>query len=306
MIAAVVTSYGRWELLRRLLASLRRCTPPLRVVVVDNHPEHRVRSLVRTEGWGDMVVLEPPENLGPGGGVALGLTHALTDPAVQHVLICDDDAEVDPTAPAALAEIADRHGSAAALPLIERADGTIGWFPGLLEPAKWRVIKRSGLRPAEYLTQCGPDPVRFSWAPWPVLLITRAAIVACGVPRADVWYQISDLEYTLRLSAQRPCLWVPTVRCRHLPPGLPPGSRRGYFYDCCGLQNSFYVFVHLPHARSALRHLPGNLCRFVARWGARPSVFADLFRAFWWGTLRARPGGATGFTYFRERAEQCR
>jgi hypothetical protein len=302
MIAAVVTAFERPELLRRLLASLRASGDVGRTIVVDNSP----RPLACAE-WGDGVeVIRPERNLGTGGGVACGLRAAFADPAVTHALICDDDAVVEPGAPAALRAALEPRGGFAAVPMVLRANGVIGWFPGLLDPKKWAVIKRQPLQPAEYLQRCGPEPVRFSWAPWPVLLVTRAAVEAVGVPREDLWYHGVDLEYTLRLTARGAGYFVPSVRSSHLPPEQRLSRAAEHDRECLGLQNQFFMCVHLPHARRAGRHLPGNTWRTVRRAPHRLAAMVDCIRAAWWGGVRGRPATAAGFDLFLRRWSESR
>lgn len=299
MIAVTLASFGREALLRRLLISLRPC-PALagcRLIIVNNG-RSSIDTVLAETGWADATVLTPGSNQGCAGGLALAIAEALRDDRVRQCLIMDDDATVEPDAPARLRGALESTGGALAAPLITNAAGEVGWFPGLQDRRRWRVIKRPGLRPAEYLAECGPGLVRITWAAWPVLMVDRAAIERNGLPMRELWYQGVDLEYTLRLTAREAGYFVPEARAWHIPPAIT-WDRRFFLRECGGLQNSFFVFLRLPHGRRALRHLPGNLYRFLRCWGWRPRVLADVARAFWWGAVRARPQGAAGFDYFR-------
>ncbi len=303
MIAAVIPSYGRPALLARLLASLRAVEPsPPRTIVVDNLGDGAARRAVDEAQLPDACVLVPGRNLGTGGGVAHGFAHALADPAVRYCAQLDDDAVVEPGVFAELARVLAASPAGAATPMILRADGAIGWFPGLRDRRKWRVVLRARdrLLPEEYLAECGPAPVPFTWAAWPVALFKRSAIEQVGLPREDVWYQATDLEYMLRVAAGPGNLWVPAARSWHLPPDLAGYPRRRYWRDCIGLHNCSYVFARLPHGRAALRHLPGNYWRFLSQWGPRPRVLADALRCFVWGALLGRPAGHPQSARFRD------
>jgi GT2 family glycosyltransferase len=307
VIAAVIPSFGRPALLARLLASLRAIEPaPPRVIVVDNLGDGTTGRIVDDAGLPDAHVLMPGRNLGTGGGVAYGFKHALEDPSVRYCAQLDDDAVVDSRVFVELERVLAASTAGAAAPMMLRADGGIGWFPGLQDRRKWRVVLRARerLMPEEYLAECGPEPVPFTWAPWPVMLFKRPAIDRVGLPREDIWYQGTDLEYMLRLAAVEPNLWVPTARSWHLPPGLDENPRKRYWRDCIGLHNCSYVFVRLPHGRLALKHLPGAYWRFFRAWGVSPSVLADALRCLTWGALSNRPAGDPRASRFRERWQE--
>lgn len=305
MIAVTIASFGREDLLRRLLVSLRPC-PALAdgPMVIVNNGGQPLDALLRETGWASAQVLVPATNQGCAGGQALALTEALRDPRVRHCLILDDDATVDPDTPELLRRALESTGAALAVPMITNAAGEVAWFPGLQDRRRWRVIKRPRLRPEDYLAECGPDWVRFTWSAWPVLLVSRHAIERHGLPMVELWYQGVDLEYTLRVTAHEAAYFVPTARARHLPPAIT-WNRRFYYRECGGLQNSFYIFLRRSYGRRALRHLPGNLYRFLRAWGCGPRVWADVGRAFWWGGVRAKPQGTPGFDHFRRAWESA-
>ncbi len=304
MIAAVISSYGRLPVLDRLLASLRDVQPaPPRVIVVDDRGGGAVEQLVAAAGLPDARVIVSGRNRGTGGAVAIGFAAALADPAVRHCVQFDDDAVASPWALEGVRRALDASDAGAAAPMILRADGGIGWYPGLQDRRKWKVVLRANgrLTPEEYLQACGPDPVRCTWSPWPVMMFKREAIERAGFPREDIWYQAVDLEYLLRLASHRLNLWVPSERCWHLPPDLAPHPRQRYLRDCIGLQNCSFVFARLPHGRLALKHLPGAYWRFFRAWGVRPPVLADAMRAFVWGMVLAKPTGSPGYMRFKNR-----
>jgi hypothetical protein len=304
MIAAVVTAFERPALLRRLLTSLHASGDVSRTWIVNNSSQPLADGLASLAPG--TTVIQAERNVGTGGGVARGLSAAFADPAVQHVLICDDDSVLAPGAPSALRATLAENGGGAGVPMILRANGTIGWFPGLLDRAKWRVIKRQPLLPAEYLARCGPAPVRFNWAPWPVLLVTREAVALAGLPREDLWYHGVDLEYTLRLTAHLPGYFVPAVRSEHLPPAGVLSSDAAHARECFGLQNQFFISSRTPHGRSLARHLAGNTWRVFASAPRKPQAALDALRAAWWGAGRGRPATTPRFDLFLQRWERAR
>lgn len=301
MIAVVVATYGRPALLTRLLRSLAPSRGVLRLFVVDNHPVPSARLVLAAEGWSDGTVIEPGENTGTGGGVGLGMAAALRDPQVRHVLVADDDTVLSANAPERLAAACDAHGAGCVVPLFDREDGTLGWFPGLLNRAKWRVIKRPGVTAEDYLARCGEAPEPFTWSPWPAMVFSRAAIERIGFPRREIWYQGVDLDYVLRLTMELPGLLVPTVRCQHLPPHAQENRERWFYRETSGLQNGFVIYVRSRHGWRAARHLPGNVFRYFQSVGWTPRALGAAALAAWWGLIRARPSGAPGFTYFKDR-----
>lgn len=304
MIAAVVASYGRLNLLDRLLKSLHCAEPEVpALILIDNLGDGGAAKIAAANGFGSARVIYPGRNLGTGGGVAVGFQEALRDPAVRYCLQLDDDAVVSPGSLAGLVRALDASSAGAAMPMMIRANGNIGWFPGLKDRRKWKVVLRARktLRPEEYLAECGDAPVPFTWAAWPVLMVKRSAVERVGFPREDIWFQAVDLEYTLRLAYHVGNIWVPSVRCGHFPPDGDVVRRRAYWRDCVGLHNCSYIFARLPHGRRALKHLPGNYWRFFRSWGVGSSVLADALRCFVWGTVQAKPAGASGYTRFRER-----
>jgi glycosyltransferase involved in cell wall biosynthesis len=287
-VVSITVTRRRAPVLRRLLESLARCGPPLaEAIVIGDGVDAETEAAVRRV---DLVCRYFPvsEETGQGGGVAAGIRAALENPATTHCLLLDDDAVVPPESVAILVEEMGRHAAGCAVPLIENEDGRVGWFPGVTDPLRWRVLREPGLRRDVYLARCGETPVAFTWAPWPFLLVARHAVEAVGLPRADFGFGGDDLEWTMRLSASFPALLVPRARGQHWPPPRPRGPE-AYDIDCLQLQNLGMLAMHLPHGRRARRHLPGSFWRFLRKWGARPGVVIDAARAKWHGVICGRP-----------------
>jgi GT2 family glycosyltransferase len=302
-VVAITATNRRSAELARLLASLATEGPALAgAFVVDNAASSETADIVRRAPW-PVCVLAPGENVGCGGGVALGLREALRDPAVTHCWIFDDDAAATPGALTALLAALETARADAAVPLVTDAAGHIGWFPGPLTRPAWDVIRRPGLTPAEFRRTCGEAPLHWTWAPWPSLLVTRRAVETAGLPRDDYWFQGEDLEWTLRISACLAGVLVPAAECRHLPPTADDPART-FLKQALMLQNNFYTGTRLPHGRRLLRHAPGNIGRFLAANDFSVRALAAVWQSGWRGAIRGLPAGAVGGDGFRRAWER--
>jgi len=207
---------------------------------------------------------------------------AFKDQTVTHVWIMDDDACATSGALSAMLAAATRANAGAVAPLLPDASGVIKWFPGPLPQPAWNII-RSNVTPQEFLARCGDTPLRWNWATWASLLVTRESYAAIGVPRADLWYQSTDIEYTLRLSQRFSCVLAPAATCLHLPPPCPQALARRKEY--WALQNNAYITFRLRHGLRILRHLPGNHYRYWRRNGGTWEALAESVLAFWRGSI---------------------
>lgn len=286
-VCVVIAAYGGLELLRRCLASLQGQGDALvGVIVVDNRQDAATAEVARAVCPIPVQVITPAENLGTAGGLAAGLEVALADAATTHFWILDDDAQATPGALPGLVVALVSGGAEAASSLVTDADNIVRWFPGpLIQPA-WDVI-RSGVTPGEFRARCGVGPLRWEWATWASLLVSRRAVETVGLPDARLWYQGTDIEYTLRISAQFPCVLATDAVTPHLPPGqnVERRARKEYW----ALQNGAYVAVRLPHGHRTIRSLPGNHFRYWRNRGFRPTALLASAMAFWRGAVVGRP-----------------
>ncbi|MEI6350498.1 MAG: glycosyltransferase [Verrucomicrobiota bacterium] len=291
-VAVVIATYRRAPELRRLLASLALCPNPLAVVVVDNANDPETEAVVRAAPI-ETLRLVPPANLGCGGGLAFGERAALEryGDRLTHFWLLDDDTEAtSETLPRLLAGLC-LEGAAVACPMITDADGNLGWFPGLLDRAAFDAV-RTSKTPAEFRARCGCKPVRFSWATGVALLATRQAIEELGVHRDDFWIRGEDLEFTLRITAQCPGVFVPDAELAHLPRSSgnsPAESAAERKKHAAMIQNIAFISTRLPHGRRIQGTVPGNVWRYLKTWGL--ASLPEVLKALWLGGVRGWPVG---------------
>ncbi len=294
-VVAVIATCRRAPELQRLLDSLARIPRGLLgVVVVDNGADDATRQAVAASALA-IEHLPQSRNLGCGGGLAAGERAAVArfGPAFTHLWILDDDAVVELEALEILVAAMERAGAGVAHPLVVDSAGRVGWSPGLLDRRKQRAL-RDPLTPAQYAARCGLEPVPFSWSQGIALLVTRPALEAVGFHRDDYWVRGEDLEFSLRLTARFPGIYVPAARVRHLPPEGDPIAARAAEYPKhrAMLQNIAYTALRLPHGRRIARTIPSNWLRFLRTWGWTPHVMGDAFAAFFRGAIFGEPAGA--------------
>lgn len=288
-VMGVVTTRQRWELMRRLLASLHGQGAELAgVVVVDNGGTQAHEAELRAASPVALHWVEPGQNLGTGGGVARGLEEALRRPGTTHCWIMDDDMVASAGVLSIMLNAMAAVQAGAVSPLLSDHQGRIAWFPGPLPQPAWREI-RANLTPTQFLARCGPAPLRWNWSIWASLLVSRPAVESVGLPNSLLWYQGSDIEYTLRLSARFNTVLAPAAVCQHLSPPISSDERTHKAFQ--SLQNGAYMAVHLRHGRRLWRHLPGNHFRYWRAGRFSLHALGASLNAFWRGAVLGRPVG---------------
>jgi GT2 family glycosyltransferase len=302
-VVGIVATFQRVPELHQLVNSLQEAGPELKaLVVIDNSPERGAEAVVSMSHLAT-VYLHPGRNLGCGGGLHLGMKTALEKfgDRITHLLLLDDDAVLPANAITALIKRARAVGAEVVYPMIVNHEGRIGWFPGLLSPIPWNVIRQVDT-PEEYWKKCGNTPVPFSWSPGVCLLISEDAVRTAGFPATDFWVRGEDLEYSLRLTSKFRSAFIPDVVVQHLlSQAISPGSSGELLKHLAMLQNIAYMATRLPHARRLLRTIPGNTFRFFRVNGYSLSHFGSLCAALWLGMFRGRPAGADGYNLFEKR-----
>jgi GT2 family glycosyltransferase len=215
LVVAVVLSWNRRDDTLACLRSLRGVGySPVRVVVVDNGS---------TDGSADAVAAEFPDaelvrndvNRGYAGGMNDGIGRAL-DLGADHVLLMNNDVEVDPGFVSQLVDEAGRAPDAAALsPVIVFADRPdLVWYAGApFDPERGYNGRITGYRkPVGQFREV----IETQRAAGTALLIPRGAIERVGVFDEGLFAYSEDTDWSLRArAAGYRLLVVPAARVRH-------------------------------------------------------------------------------------------
>lgn len=192
-LLGVVVTYQRPDELRRSLAALCAQTRRLdRLAVIDNDPNGDVQTTVDDYACAarEVLVIESQENLGPAGGIALGM-EALTPDAEDSdfvVVLDDDDPLIDDRVLEDLLTVAtSRRG--VRLGGIGLRGAALNKRTGRLHKPSPEVLLRDGSAKVDYL--------KSDWAP----VYSVAAIRDVGTFEADLFFGFDDLEFGLRLNA---------------------------------------------------------------------------------------------------------
>jgi GT2 family glycosyltransferase len=216
LVVCVVLSWNRRDDTLACLASLEQSThEPTRVVVVDN---------ASTDGTVDAVAAAFPsvdivrnaENLGFAGGNDVGLQWAL-DAGADHVLVLNNDVEVEPTTVTRLLE------AASSLPAVGAVNPKILFAepPGRIWFAGARFDPRRGYngRQRGYGRLDGPDyatTVETDRACGAAMLLPREALQAVGRFDEELFLYSEDTDWSLRAKAAGYRLYVvPEARVLH-------------------------------------------------------------------------------------------
>lgn len=171
------------EMLRRLAEQDHALE---RLVVVDNDPSEAAAALVAPHGE----YIPAPENLGPAGGIAVGMLRLLEAASDGDwiVTLDDDDPPSGPHALGALAAFAEHMAAR------DPAVGAVGQVGARFDARRGRLVRVRD----EELT--GPVAVDYIGGnAFPVYAV--AAVRALGPFRDDLFFGFDDLEYGLRLRA---------------------------------------------------------------------------------------------------------
>jgi len=187
-VHGVLVTYRRQqELVASLTAVASQTRPFDRFVVVDNSPstanERAVRDLVPGTEY-----VAAPENLGPAGGIAVGMRHVLAHAGDDDwVMTLDDD---DPLRePGVMAMLTD---FAAGSRERDPATGGVGLTGTRFDRRKGRIVRV----PDDELHGAVPvDCIAGNQCP----LYAVRALRAVGPPRAELFFGLEELELGLRL-----------------------------------------------------------------------------------------------------------
>jgi rhamnopyranosyl-N-acetylglucosaminyl-diphospho-decaprenol beta-1,3/1,4-galactofuranosyltransferase len=187
-VLAVIVTHNRFAVLRDTITAVRSQVPaPQGILVVDTASDDGTARRVEQELPG-VECLALDDNAGPAGGFAAGLSHALGRDADMFWLL-DDDSAPEVGALASLLRAASARPQAAA----------IGMRGGLLRHG--RIVHVSDPAENDHMPEVAPGVFVADFAMNDGSLISRRLVETVGVPRADLFIMMEDIEYTFR--AQR-------------------------------------------------------------------------------------------------------
>jgi GT2 family glycosyltransferase len=203
-VAAIVLSWNGREDTLACLRSLAR--EPVETIVVDNASEDGSAEAVARD-FPDVALIRNERNLGYAGGMNVGIRAGLRRDA-DHVLLLNNDVEVEPGAVAALLSAAE--GAGAVCPVIVFTDDPQRvWYAGAgFDPRRGYNGRHSTEVPSavtETERACGA-----------AMLIPRAALDEVGLLDEELFAYWEDAEWSLRARrAGLPIRVVPAARVRH-------------------------------------------------------------------------------------------
>lgn len=197
MVAAVVLSWNRREDTLACLRSLAAADPAPDVVVVDNASSDGTAEAVRRAfPW--IHLIENPSNLGFAEGNDVGIRHALAHGA-DHVLVLNNDTEVDPAFLAPLLDEASRRPDAGALsPKILFAEPPdLIWFAGAeYDPHSGYNGRQRGYR--EHDDGSFDTVVETGRVCGAAMLVPRTVLEKVGVFDPELFAYSEDTDWSLR------------------------------------------------------------------------------------------------------------
>ncbi len=300
-VAVVIVSYNTAGLLRDCLTSLRACTLPLRIVVVDNASQDGSPALVQTE-FPEVVLVALAHNPGFAGGTNIGLAHLAGQPlpaegvsmappdaatqlqiAVPYVLILNPDTVVHPGAIEAMATFLDAHPRVGLVgPRLLNPDGTIQpaafRFPTLLMTAL-DLFPPGEVLPGRLYGSWwhGRYPQEAGATPFPIdhplgaCMLVRATVLASVGPLDEAYFMYSEeIEWCWRIRQAGWAIWqVPAARVIHV-----GGAATRQF--------RWKMLVALWRSRARFAALRGPAWRFAAHQAIVRAGMLRLSLRAWW------------------------
>jgi GT2 family glycosyltransferase len=277
MIAAVVPTHNRKDLLRRSIARLLGQSRPLDgIIVVDNGSTDTTLDMLHSD-FPDITVLALPENTGPAGGYARGLKMAYQK-GYDWIWIVNDDAIPRQDALEELFAAMEVCSAAYEVGVL----ASMQWNPTTQKLQGGRLWKDRIVKPPEAYCSDHAEPYAVDLVDSTSSLINRHVVEEVGLPREEFWGWFDDYEYCLRIRAEGyTILTVPTSVVEHEPgrtravklfgqmrafPSLAPPCR--HYYEA---RNLTYVVVHERRSYKAFLYL---LWRHLV-WAAAILFFDD-------------------------------
>ncbi|MCG8350948.1 MAG: glycosyltransferase family 2 protein [Chloroflexales bacterium] len=273
-ISAIVPT---WNALRYLPACLMALRAQLgaadEIILVDNASRDNAAAWARRFA-ADVRLLELPRNLGFAGGVNAGITAACND----LLLLCNDDALVEPACVAGLWEALHNHPQAGAAAGVL----TFSTRPGVVASVGISV-RRNGV--ATDLGMGAPvsalpiAPHEIFGASGGLMLLRRAMIDDIGPFAAEFFNYLEDVDLAWRARLRGwSCRLAPTARARHV-------------YSASSVQGSPFKqrLLGRNRLRAIIRCMPAPLLRQCL-----PAILSYDVLALAYAALRRQPAIATG------------
>jgi rhamnopyranosyl-N-acetylglucosaminyl-diphospho-decaprenol beta-1,3/1,4-galactofuranosyltransferase len=287
VVAAVVVTYNRRQLLMESLAALQAQTRPAdTVIVVDNASTDESAAAVG-ERFPAVRLERLARNTGGAGGFAFGMALALATDA-DLIWLMDDDTVPEPGALAALLDARDRHPGGPPALIASRVVWTDG-RPHPMNTPRVKPFARAAERRAAAAAGC--QPIRS--ASFVSVLVDAGVAARRGLPRADYFLWNDDFEFTTRLLRGQAGLLCPASVVVHKTAAfgatdLDPGPR--FFYE---VRNKIWTLRSGAALAPAERVLYGGStlrrwARTFARSGDRRALRSSLVRGIAAG-VRTRP-----------------
>jgi GT2 family glycosyltransferase len=245
-LGVVIVSYNTRELLRACLASLRNCTLPLRVVVVDSASHDGSATLVRAE-FAEVALIALDQNVGFAAGTNIGIRHHLssapgvtpaasnasrpTDTQLDHILLLNPDTVVHPGALETLACFLAAHPRVGMVgPRLRNQDGSVQpaafrfptlamslldlFPPGEVLPGRLYGSWWHGRYPQE---RAGSAPFAIDHPLGACMLVRRAVVEQIGLLDEAFFMYAEEVDWCYRMRRAGWAIWqVPAAQVTHV------------------------------------------------------------------------------------------
>jgi GT2 family glycosyltransferase len=196
-VASVTVTYNAERTVPRQVEALLRQTRPLQeMLVVDNASSDGTCALLEKR-YPQVKILRMPENVGIGGGLAVGMAYAAIERRHDWVWTLDQDSVPNDDALQALLEGTDS---------IDSSNGEIGIVAGVpVHPATghcyYPMLWHNGfVKPSAELIR---QPIWFAdLVISSGCMVRRDVVEKVGLPRADFFIDFVDFEYCLRVRSE--------------------------------------------------------------------------------------------------------
>ena len=304
-VLAHVHTFNDAEVIEQALDALRRQTRPLdAIVVVDNASTDGTLDRTFPDG---VTIIRNSANLGSSGAVAVGLAHAL-EREFDWTWVLDADSVPEPDALENLLGFFERLPNSEQAQVCFLACRLAGPVGGL-DACRPLLLTRSSLESVPLDAHAGY--CRCDCFIWSGALFRMPAVAKIGLPSADYFIDLSELEYGYRAKRLGLTGYVVNSGVLHQDVGRPPGilSRLGRFgpfslrlYEISPLRCYYRVrnllYFWLYQCRP---HRPRWMFRSIVHAVFFPRTFAVRPFSHWPHLIACLRGGWDGLTGHIER-----